>query len=93
MERFLEWQEKRRREGGAAFRPGGLVPDFPTMVELWQRGINRPGATLDEFFAAYGIPLRTVHNWLSGARTPPPYVLWLLLYAMESDDFKPLNYK
>lgn len=37
------------------------------------------GLTQRDFSSAYSIPVRTVENWDTGKREPPPYVLELLL--------------
>ena len=36
------------------------------------------GLTQKSFSVAYGIPLRTIEDWSTGSRTPPPYLLDLL---------------
>ena len=36
------------------------------------------GLTQKGFSAEYGIPLRTIEDWCTGSRTPPPYLLDLL---------------
>lgn len=43
-------------------------------------GLNRK-----EFSTAYGIPVRTLESWESGARTAPPYVTALLERAVKAD--------
>lgn len=72
---------------------GGSLPAeyYPTgavqlLTDLWNlsrdltfRAIRRfSGLTQREFSAEYGIPTRTVENWDTGKREPPPYVLELL---------------
>lgn len=39
------------------------------------------GMTQARFAQEYNIPLRTIENWDAGTRTPPSYVLELLLLA------------
>lgn len=39
------------------------------------------GMTQARFAQEYNVPLRTIENWDSGVRTPPSYVLELLLLA------------
>lgn len=41
------------------------------------------GMSQAEFAAAYDIPKRTIENWETGSRTPPPYVIRLLEIAVE----------
>lgn len=36
-----------------------------------------------ELSRRFGVPLRTVQDWHSGRRTPPPYVVTLLINALE----------
>lgn len=43
------------------------------------------GISRAAFAREYGIPLRTLEDWEAGTRTPPPYVLSLLAYAVHSD--------
>ena len=42
----------------------------------------RTGLSQAAFAARYEIPKRTIENWESGLRTPPPYVLRLLSEAV-----------
>jgi len=87
MESFKDWRKQKWRDGVS-------LPDFREMMDKWSVGHSyEDSGTIEEFSRAYGIPRRSVHNWLSGARKPPDYLLWLLAYAMESDDFKPPNWK
>ena len=39
--------------------------------------------TQDSFSRTYNIPKRTIQNWESGKRTPPPYVLEMLENAIK----------
>lgn len=34
----------------------------------------------------FGIPLRTVQDWYSGRRTPPPYIITLLEIALKKEE-------
>lgn len=43
------------------------------------------GISRAEFSRRYGIPLRTLENWESGKRTPPPYVINLLERIIKED--------
>ena len=45
---------------------------------------NLCGMTQAEFAAEFEIPRRTLENWESGSRTPPPYVVRLLEHAVRS---------
>lgn len=45
---------------------------------------QRTGMTQAEFAAEFEIPRRTLENWESGSRTPPPYVVRLLEHAVRS---------
>ena len=82
MMTYQEWRE--------AVTKGRDDIDFGRLMQYWRIGHNCPGRTLEEFSATYGVPLRTVHNWLSGARNPPPYVVQALVYAVASDGVFPL---
>jgi DNA-binding transcriptional regulator YiaG len=42
------------------------------------------GLSQQAFAAAYEIPKRTIENWESGSRTPPPYVIRLLELAVKA---------
>lgn len=43
------------------------------------------GISRAEFSRRYRIPLRTLENWESGKRTPPPYVINLLERIIKED--------
>lgn len=43
------------------------------------------GDTQSEFAARYNIPFRTVQNWETGVRTPPEYIVHLLMDRIQSD--------
>lgn len=43
------------------------------------------GISRAEFSRRYGIPLRTLEDWESGKRTPPPYVINLLERIIKED--------
>ena len=43
------------------------------------------GDTQSEFASRYRIPYRTVQNWEAGVRTPPQYVIDLLLARIQVD--------
>lgn len=45
------------------------------------------GCTQSEFASRYSIPLRTIQNWETGARTPPEYVLQLMEAQVKADLF------
>lgn len=40
------------------------------------------GLSQVRFAERYGIPRRTIENWESGVRTPPPYVINLIKIAV-----------
>lgn len=61
--------------------------EFAMMVNEWRGG----GGNLQGFAEAYGLPLRSLHNWLSGARTPPEYVLMMTAFAMYRDGWLPYD--
>ena len=42
------------------------------------------GLSQQAFAARYEIPKRTLENWESGSRVPPPYVIRLLSEAVNS---------
>lgn len=44
---------------------------------------QKTGMTQAEFAAEFEIPRRTLENWESGSRTPPPYFVKLLSLAVE----------
>ena len=48
--------------------------------------IERSGLPMTEISKQYGIPYRTLQNWKSGVRMPPPYVSTLLKKAMENSN-------
>lgn len=68
----------------AAYYPTGAVQ---LLTDLWNlsrdftfRAIRKfSDLTQREFSAEYGIPVRTVEDWDTGKREPPPYVLELIL--------------
>lgn len=43
------------------------------------------GISRAEFSRRYGVPLRTLEDWESGKRTPPPYVITLLERIIKED--------
>lgn len=43
------------------------------------------GISRAEFSRRYGIPLRTLEDWESDKRTPPPYVINLLERIIKED--------
>ena len=43
------------------------------------------GDTQSEFSARYNIPFRTVQNWETGVRKPPPYIISLLEHQVKED--------
>lgn len=45
---------------------------------------EKTGMTQKAFGDALGgIPVRSIQNWESGVRTPPPYLLFLIEYYVE----------
>ena len=46
--------------------------------------IEESGLSLTQFSAEYDIPYRTVQDWHSGRRVPPPYVVSLLRRALKT---------
>lgn len=40
------------------------------------------GLSLRALAARFGIPYRTVQDWAAGARTPPPYVLQMMIECL-----------
>lgn len=44
----------------------------------------RTGLSQEVFGQTYEIPKRTIENWESGTRTPPPYVIRLLDLAVRA---------
>lgn len=42
----------------------------------------KTGLSQARFAERYGIPRRTIENWESGVRTPPPYVINLIEIAV-----------
>lgn len=49
------------------------------------RLISNAGVPMVDIASQYGIPYRTVQEWVAGRRKPPVYVVRLLAYAMSSD--------
>lgn len=43
------------------------------------------GLSQAAFAARYEIPRRTIEDWESGSRTPPPYVITLLASAVKAE--------
>ena len=43
------------------------------------------GLSQTELAKKFGIPLRTVQNWHSGVRTPPPYVVAMIEKIMDRE--------
>ena len=46
---------------------------------------QQTGLSQARFADLYGLPKRTLENWESGQRIPPPYVLALLERAVKED--------
>lgn len=44
------------------------------------------GMTQKEFAEKTGIPIATLRSWERGVRTPPEYVLKLLVYFLENEN-------
>lgn len=43
------------------------------------------GMTQKAYSAYFGIPVRTVEDWDTGKRVPPPYLLELMAYKLEKE--------
>lgn len=41
------------------------------------------GLSLRALAARFGIPYRTVQDWAAGVRTPPPYVLQMMIECLD----------
>ena len=39
-----------------------------------------------EFAKYFGIPLRTLQDWEADKRTPPPYLVELMIYKLTNED-------
>lgn len=46
------------------------------------------GLSQAAFAERYGIPRRSIENWESGSRTPPPYIIKLIYFAVINDVVK-----
>lgn len=51
------------------------------------------GHKLTDISRIFGIPYRTLQNWTSGKKTPPPYVVQLLAYVMIADNAERIREK
>ena len=47
--------------------------------------VNRTGMRLPDFSIQYGVPVRTLEDWVAGKRTMPRYVLDLLDFKVDYD--------
>lgn len=47
--------------------------------------LNKYNMTIGEFAEFFGIPRRTVENWVYGVRSCPEYVRDLMLYKLERE--------
>ncbi len=75
---------------------GGSLPEgatAETLEKTWRFSKSQTaralraetGLSRAQFARDYGIPLRTLENWDSGANTAPAYLLTLLAYAVIND--------
>lgn len=53
--------------------------------ELLIKAKNQTGMTQKAFASYFGIPLRTVEDWLGGRRKMPDYLLRLMIYKLEME--------
>lgn len=53
---------------------------------LLKEVLEKYGYTQTSFSKAFNIPLRTVQNWVSGERTPPSYVLEMIVKILELEN-------
>lgn len=81
MERHqLRWRVVRR------FRENIRGEQSPKEEEMTIKEMRELlGISRTEFSRRYGIPLRTLEDWESGKRTPPPYVINLLERIIKED--------
>lgn len=47
------------------------------------------GMTQNAFSTYLGIPLRTIEDWDTGKRTPPPYIVSLIQYKLTNEGLIP----
>ena len=51
--------------------------------ELLAKALNETGMTQKAFAEYFGIPVRTLQDWLAGKRKMPDYLLRLMIYKLE----------
>ena len=54
-----------------------------TYQELLKKAIEDTGMTQKAFAEYFGIPVRTLQDWLAGKRKMPDYLLRLMIYKLE----------
>lgn len=47
---------------------------------------RRTGKTQKEFGEVLGIPPRTIGNWETGTKSPPPYVIDLIAFYLKANN-------
>ena len=51
--------------------------------ELLTKALSETGMTQKAFAEYFGIPVRTLQDWLAGKRKMPDYLLRLMIYKLE----------
>lgn len=57
-----------------------------TYQELLRKAIEDTGMTQKAFAEYFGIPIRTLQDWLAGKRKMPDYLLRLMIYKLEIEN-------
>lgn len=57
-----------------------------TYQELLKKAIEDTGMTQKAFAEYFGIPVRTLQDWLAGKRKMPDYLLRLMIYKLEIEN-------
>lgn len=57
-----------------------------TYQELLKKAIEDTGMTQKAFAEYFGIPVRTLQDWLAGKRKMPDYLLRLIIYKLEIEN-------
>ena len=56
---------------------------YMSYQELLTKALSETGMTQKAFAEYFGIPVRTLQDWLAGKRKMPDYLLRLMLYKLK----------
>ena len=59
--------------------------------ELLTKALSETGMTQKAFAEYFGIPVRTLQDWLAGKRKMPDYLLRLMIYKLEIENMVELE--